>query len=152
MYGFSKDYNDHRIFNYLLYGIIVTIIAAVITAVIFFIVLLSNFASLFPNFSSSAPSSTQISSELSKIFGLILPLFGLVGIIWIAFNVKAFNLVSDKSKVPLSELALKSCLAGALVNICNSNNICRGRRLIFAIRLETLLALLTVGGLVQDVA
>ena len=151
MYGFSKDYNDHRIFNYLLYGIIITIIAAVVTAVIFFIVLLSNFVSLFPSFSSSAPSSTQISSQLSKIFGLILPLFGLVGVIWIAFNVKAFNLLSDKSKVPLFRIGAKVLLAGALVNIVIA--------IIFAvvgvyvaIPLETLLALLTIGGLVQDVA
>ncbi len=117
MYGFSKDYQDNRIFSYLLYGIIITIVAFVILFAILVIVILFNFATLFPTFSSSAPSSTQISSEMSKIFGLIFPLFGLVGIIWIAFNVKAFNLLSDKSKVPLFRTGAKVLLAGALVNI-----------------------------------
>jgi uncharacterized membrane protein len=142
MYGFSKDYQDHRIFSYLLYGIIITIIAAVVLLAILFIVILFNVATLFPNLSSSASQSTQISSQMSRIFGLLFPLFGLVGIIWIAFNVKAFNLLSDKSKV---------LIAGALVNIVLA--------IIFAVigtyvsvSFNTLLALLTIGGLVQDVA
>ena len=151
MYGFSKDYQDHRIFSYLLYGIIITIVAAVIVFAIFVIVILFNFANLFPSLSSSAPSSSQISSEMSKIFGLIFPLFGLVGIIWIAFNVKAFNLLSDKSKVPLLRTGAKVLITGALVNIAIA--------IVFAVvgsnisvSFNTLLALLTIGGLVQDVA
>lgn len=151
MYGFSKDYQDHRIFSYLLYGIIITIIAAVILVAILVIAILFNVATLFPNLSSSMPSSTQISSQMSKIFGLMFPLFGLVGIIWIAFNVKAFNLLSDKSKVPMFRTGAKVLIAGALVNI--------GIALIFAVvgsyvslSFNTLLALLTIGGLVQDVA
>ena len=150
MYGFSKDYQEHRIFSYLLYGIIITIVAAVVVLAIFFIVILFNFASIFPNLSSSAPSS-QISTEMSKIFSLVLPLFSLVGIIWILFNVKAFNLLSDKSKVPLFRTGAKVLIAGALVNIVIA--------IIFAavsfyvsIPLNTLLALLTIGSLVQDVA
>ena len=35
MYGFSKDYQEHRIFSYLLYGIIITIVAAVVVLAIF---------------------------------------------------------------------------------------------------------------------
>ncbi len=149
MYGFSKDYNDHRIFSYLLYGIVITIVAAVIMIVIFVIVILFNFAVMFP--SSSAASSSQISSSISKIFSLILPLFGLVGVIWVVFNVKAFNLLSDKSKVPLFRTGAKVLLAGALVNVVLA--------IIFAIvgfyvsiSLNNLLALLTVGFIVQDVA
>ena len=151
MYGFSKDYQDHRIFSYLLYGIIITIVAFVVLFAILVIVILFNFTTLFPTLSSSAPSSTQISSEMSKIFGLIFPLFGLVGIVWIAFNVKAFNLLSDKSKVPLFRTGAKVLLAGALVNIVIA--------IIFAVvgsyvevSFTTLLAFLTIGGLVQDVA
>ena len=150
MYGFSKDYQEHRIFSYLLYGIIITIVAAVVVLAIFFIVILFNFVNIFPNLSSSAPSS-QISSEMSKIFSLVLPLFSLVGIIWIVFNVKAFNLLSDKSKVPLFRTGAKVLLAGALVNIVIA--------IIFAVvssyvsvPLNALLAVLTIGSLVQDVA
>ena len=151
MYGFSKDYQEHRIFSYLLYGIIITIIAFVILFAILFVFILYNLATLFPSISSSAPSSPQITSEISKTFGLVLPLFGLVGVIWIAFNVKAFNLLSDKSKVPLFRTGAKVLLAGALVNIIIV--------IIFAavgsytvIPINTLLALLTIGGLMQDVA
>ena len=151
MYGFSKDYQDHRIFSYLLYGIIITIVAAVIVLAILVIVILFNLSTLFPNLSSSAPPSSQISSEMSKIFGFVFPLFGLVGIIWIAFNVKAFNLLSDKSKVPLFRTGAKVLIAGAIVNIVIA--------IIFAVvssyvavSFNTLLALLTIGGLVQDVA
>ena len=151
MYGFSKDYQDHRIFSYLLYGIIITIIAAVILLAIFFIVILFNAATLFPNLSSSASSSSQISSQMSKIFGLIFPLFGLVGIIWVAFNVKAFNLLSDKSNVLLFRTGAKVLIAGALVNIVIA--------IIFAVigtyvsvSFTTLFALLTIGGLMQDIA
>jgi uncharacterized membrane protein len=78
-------------------------------------------------------------------------LFSLVGIIWIAFNVKAFNLLSDKSNVPLFRTGAKVLIAGALVNIVIA--------IIFAVvvsfvtvPLNTLLALLTIGGLVQNVA
>ena len=151
MYGFSKDYQDHRIFSYLLYGIIITIVAAVIVFAILFIVILLNLATLFPNLGFSTPPSSQISSEMSRIFGLVFPLFGLVGIIWIAFNVKAFNLLSDKSQVPLFKTGAKVLIAGALANI--------GIAIIFAvvgsfveIPINTLLALLTIGSLVQDVA
>ena len=117
MYGFSKDYQDHRIFSYLLYGLIITIVVAVITVAILFVAILVNLATLFPNFSSSTLPSGQISSEMSRIFGLVFPLFGLVGIIWVAFNVKAFNLLSDKSKVPLFRTGAKVLIAGALVTL-----------------------------------
>jgi uncharacterized membrane protein len=151
MYGFSKDYQENRIFSYLLYGLIITIVAFVVLFSILVIVILFNLATLFPAFSSSAPSSTQISSEMSRIFGYIFPLFGLVGIVWIAFNVKAFNLLSDKSKVLLFRTGAKVLLAGALANIVIA--------IIFSVigsfvevPFTTLLALLTIGGLVQDVA
>ena len=150
MYGFSKDYDEHRIFSNLLNGIVITIIAVVVAIVIAVIIILFNFATLFPNLSSSA-SSSQISSSFSKMFGLILPIFTLVGVIWIAFVVRAFNLLSDKSKVPLFRTGAKVLLVGALVNIVIA--------VIFAVvgfyislSLNNPLALLTIGNLVQSVA
>ena len=149
MYGFSKAYQDNRIFNYLLYGIIITIVAFVIVFAILVVVVLFNYAALFP--SSAAQSSSQISSQISKTFSLILPLFGLVGIIWIAFNVKAFNLLSDKSKVPLFRTGAKVLLAGALVNVVIAI-IIAVVGLYVSISLNALFALLTIGNFVQDVA
>ena len=146
-----KTIKDHRIFSYLLYGIIITIIVAVVLFSILVIVILLNFVVLFPNLSSSISSSSQISSEMSRILEFIIPLFSLVGVIWVSFNVKAFNLLSDKSNVPLFRTGAKVLIAGALVNIVIA--------IILAIvsfyvtlSLTTLLALLTIGSLVQDVA
>jgi uncharacterized membrane protein len=149
MYGFSKDYNEHRIFSSLLYGIVFTIIAFVVVIVIAVIIIIFNFAIFFPNLGySTAP---QISASFSRTFGLILPLFSLVGVVWIAFVVRAFNLLSDKSKVPLFRTGAKVLLAGALVNVVIA--------VIFGIvgfyvvlSINTLLALLNIGSLVQNVA
>jgi len=151
MYGFSKDYNEHRIFSNLVNGILITIIAAVVVTVIAVLIILLNFATLFPNLSSST-SPSQISSSFSKIVGLLSPIFSLVGIVWIAFVMRAFNLLSDKSKVPLFRTGAKVLLTGALVNIVIAT--------IFAVvavgsnvslSINALLALLTVGNLVQDI-
>ncbi len=150
MYGFSKDYNDHRIFSYLMYGIVITIIAVVVATAIAVLVVLFNFVTLFPNL-GSASSSAQISSSFSKTFGVITPIFGLIGIIWIAFVVRAFNLLSDKSQIPLFRVGAKVLLAGALVNIVIAI-IFSVVDIYISIPLNTLLAILTIGGVVQDIA
>ena len=81
----------------------------------------------------------------------ILPVIGFVSLINVVFNVRAFNLLGDKSKVPLFRTAAKVLLAAALIGIVLA--------IIFAViaayvslSYNTLLALLSVGGLVQDVA
>lgn len=151
MYGFSKDYNEPKIFTNILYGLIITIIAAVVLVAIFVVVILFNLSTLLPNFSSSATSSSQISSSMSKIFSETLPFFSLVGVIWIAFNVLSLNLLADKSKVPLFRTGAKVLLAGALVNIVLAI-IFAVVGIYVAIPLNSLFALFIVGGLVQDVA
>lgn len=152
MYGFSKDYSERRIFSNLIYGIVITIIAVVVATVVIVAIVLFNFATLFPNFGSST-SSSQISSSFSKTFGLFTPIFSLVEVVWIAFVMRAFNLLSNKSNVPLFKTGAKVLLAGALVNIVIA--------IIFAsvtvgsnvsLSINTLLALLTAGNLMQDVA
>ena len=150
MYGFSKDYSEQKIFSNLINGIVITIIAVVVVTVIAVIIILFNFATLFPNLSSST-SSTQISSSFSKTLGSVPSFYGLVEVVWIVFVVRAFDLLSDKSKVPLFRTGAKVLLAGALVNIVLA--------VIFAVvgfyvslSLNTLLALLTIGNLMQSVA
>ena len=151
MYGFSKDYNEHRIFNYILYGIIVTIIAAVIVVVIAFIIIFANLGSIIPNFSGSTNSSTQISDMILTYLSPVLAIIGFVGLIYVIFNVKAFNLLADKSQVPLFRTAAKVLLAGSLLNIVIG--------VVFAalaysgsVSINAFSVVAIPGGLVQDIA
>jgi len=48
MYGFSRDYNEHRIFNYILYGFLCTIVAAIIAVAIVVVIFLSNLGTIIP--------------------------------------------------------------------------------------------------------
>src|SRR5208282_5929696 len=120
-------------------------IAVVVAIVIAVIIILFNFATLFPNLSSSTSSSSP------NTFGFISPFFSLAAVVWIVFIVRAFNLLSDKSKVPLFRTGAKLVLAGALVNIVIAVTFgvvgCY-----VALSLNPLLALLTVGNLMQNVA
>jgi len=151
MYGFSRDYSESRIFSYILYGIVFVIVAAVVVVAIALFVTLSAMASLFPTIGSS-PSSSQISGQLLKLLLPMFPAFGLIGLVWIMFNVRAFNLLGEKSKVNLFKTAAKVLLAGACVTLAVT--------VIFAVigsaislSYNTLLLTLSVpGGLVQDAA
>jgi len=151
MYGFSNDYKEHRIFSNLMHGILFTIVAVVVAIGVVVLIVLFNFSTLFPNLGSST-SSTQISASFSRTLSLFLPISSLVGVVWTVFVVRAFNLLADKSKVPLFKTGAKVLLAGALVNIVIA--------IVFAVvsvganvsfSLNTTVALLTVGNLVQDV-
>jgi uncharacterized membrane protein len=151
MYGFSKDYQDEKIFNYILYGLIITIVAAIVAVIIAFFVIFTNLVSMFPSLSSSTASSSQIMSSVVKSLVPILPIFGVIMLIWVVFNVRAFNLLADKSKVPLFRTAATVLLAGALLTIVLG--------IIFAaiapyvsISYNTLLAIELPGGIVQEAA
>lgn len=151
MYGFSKDYNEHRIFNYILYGIIVTIIAAVIVGIIAFIIIFANLGSIIPNFNGLTNSPTQISDMLLNYLSPVLAIIGFVGLIYVIFNVKAFNLLADKSQVPLFRTAAKVLLAGSLLNIVIG--------VVFAalaysgsVSINAFAVMAIPGGLVQDIA
>jgi uncharacterized membrane protein len=151
MYGFSKSYGEHRIFNYILYGIIISIIAAVIVGAIAIVIVLSNFASIFPNINSSTTMPNQITDALTSNLSPVFSVIGFVGFISIVFNVKAFNLLADKSQVPLFRTAAKVLLAGGLVTIVLG--------IVFAVlaaygsvSFDGLLIISIPGGLVQDVA
>ncbi len=117
MHGFSQDYGESRIFEYLLNGIIVTIVLGILTLIVAFAVVIANASSLFPIFSSSAASQSQVSSSVWKSILPLLPVFSVVGLIWILFNVRSLNLLGDKSKVALFRTGAKVLLAGALVSV-----------------------------------
>lgn len=107
MYGFSKDYAERRIWDYIVTGIILTIIIAVIAFVlgvgIIFLFL----------FGTASFNSAAIPSSVAWI----LPLFSLIGLIYVVFVVRALNLLGAKSEVPLFRTGTKMLLAGSLVNI-----------------------------------
>jgi uncharacterized membrane protein len=151
MYGFSKDYGEHKILNYIIYGIIYTIIAAVIIGVIAIIVVLANLGSIIPNLGASTTSPTQIQDMMLTYLGPFFAVFGVIGLIYVVFSVKAFNLLSDKSQVPLFRTGAKVLLAGGLLTTVLG--------IVFAVLVvsgslsfNALLVIAIPGGLVQDIA
>jgi uncharacterized membrane protein len=152
MHGFSQDYGESHIFEYLVNGIIVTIVIGILTLIVALAVVISNASSLFPIFSSSAASQSQMSSSVWKSILPLLPVFSVVGLIWILFNVRSLNLLGDKSKVVLFRTGAKVLLAGAVLSVAVSATIAViGSSM--SISYNTVLPILSVpGGLVQDVA
>jgi uncharacterized membrane protein/ribosomal protein S27AE len=146
MYGFSKDYGERRIFNYLIYGLVGTIIAGAVIGIIWFAL---TFASIFSNFSNvNPPLSSNIMMQYTA------PLTGAIGVatlIWVYFNFKAYNLLGDKSEVPLFRIGAKILLAGAILNII-MGALVAGLTLTGAIDLSTFTLALTPGAIVAYAA
>jgi len=151
MYGFSRDYSDHAIFNNLLYGLIIAIVAGVIAGAVTIILVLSNLSGIIPNLNSTPTPPTQITSSMLSSIRPVFPLFAAIGLIWVWFNFRAFNLLSDKSNVPLFRTGAKVLLIGAVVSVAIA--------VVFAVigsslsmSYNTLLILFIPGSIVQDVA
>ncbi len=147
MYGFSRDYGEHRIFNYLLYGFLATIVAAIVALVVVVVIFLTNLTTLIPNTNAPNISPFQGSSFLAPFTAV----FSFVGIIWVVFNVLAFRLLGTKSMVPLFKTGALVLLIGAVVNV--------GVGIVFAAMLyvgsigyNTYLLAAIPGGLVQNAA
>ncbi len=118
MYGFSRDYNEHKIFDYLLYGFIATIVAAVIVGIVFLVFIFSNiFSSLSSLGTSPTPSPSEITSSVLTGTPPFVALFSAVSLIWIVANLLAFRLLATKSGVPLFRTAAYILLAGAVINL-----------------------------------
>jgi uncharacterized membrane protein len=113
MHGFSRDYDEHRIFDYVLYGFIIAIVVGVIFAVVFGAFVLSSVLSSSQAINPLDPS--QITSLITQSFMTFLPVFGILGVIYIAFNLRAFNLLADKSGVSLFRTGAKVLFAGAVL-------------------------------------
>jgi uncharacterized membrane protein len=150
MYGLSKDYNEHRIFDYVLYGLIITIVAAVIAGLILIVYFFTNLASIFPNLNVT-PSSPQINSTMLSALAPFLGVFGFITLINIVFNVLALNLLASKTQVRLFRTTAKVFLAGAVVQIAAG--------IVFAVwassgsvSLDTIALVSVPGGLVQYIA
>jgi uncharacterized membrane protein len=114
MYGFSKDYAEPRIFNYIIYGIIGSIISAVVIVIVWFVFVIT---AVLSNFTSLPTGSGAIQSWLSPYLSPLTSVTSLVMLVWIFFNYKAYNFLAEKSKVPIFRTAAKIFVAGAIINI-----------------------------------
>lgn len=115
MYGFSRDYNEPRIFRYIIYAFIGTIVTAGVILTIWIVLTLVNVfnqATL-----SSLNSSTDTDLLLAPYLAPITPIMSVIMLIWIYFNYKSYNLLAAKSEVPVFRSAAKIFVLGALVNI-----------------------------------
>jgi len=112
MHGFSRDYGERRIFNYLIYGLVGTIIAGVVIGIIWFAL---TFASIFSSFSNvNPPFSPNI---VMPYAALLMGSIGIATLVWVYFNFKAYNLLGEKSGVPLFWTGARILLGGAILNV-----------------------------------
>jgi uncharacterized membrane protein len=118
MYGFSRDYGERRIFNYVLYGLLIGIVAAVAAVIFMVAFFLASFASLIPAFgSSNPPTSNQIQTLMLPYIAPFLVVFAFIGLVNVVLDVRAFNLLGDKSGVSMFRTAAKVLLAGGLLMV-----------------------------------
>jgi uncharacterized membrane protein len=147
MYGFSRDYSEHKIFNYILYGIVITVIAAVVAFAFLFALVLVD---LVPRFSSSS-NPGDITGAIAGYLPPLVAVFGFISLIYVVANVKAFNLLGDKSEVPLFKSAAKVMLAGALLTIV-LGLVLSGFAFTSLASTSDFAVLAIPGGVVQDIA
>ena len=120
MYGFSKDYNQPKIFYNILYGLIAAIVSAIVIGVIWLVTFMANIFSLIPTIASS--TSTQIPSN--QIQEIIMPYtatltaaMSVVILVWIFFFYKSLDLLAKKSEVQLFRSAAKIFVIGAAITV-----------------------------------
>ena len=109
IYNFSKDYNERKIFDNILTGIIATIVVGVVAAVAFVIFAFTSILEL--------ADPALFSSTLLTAISPFVVVFGFVSLIYLVFMVKSLNLLADKSQIILFNKSGKIFLAGAAVNI-----------------------------------
>ncbi|MCW3998637.1 MAG: DUF996 domain-containing protein [Candidatus Bathyarchaeota archaeon] len=116
MFGFSRDYQERRIFNYILYGIVITVVVAVAAAAFMFAYLFANIGSIATGLNPN-PSQSDISTLLSPYISPFITIFEFIGLIYVVFEVLAFNLLSQKTSVPLFKHGARLLLLGGILSI-----------------------------------
>jgi uncharacterized membrane protein/ribosomal protein L40E len=152
MHGFSKDYNEHRIFSYILKGLIATIVLAVVTGVIWFVLFMVSILNVISTLNPVPPASSfQLGSLITPYYAPLMAAMTVVLLVWIIYNYKAYNLLADKSGVHHFRNAAKIFVAGAAVNIAVGVFLAA---LSFSglVSYNTLLLVSTPGGLIMYVA
>ena len=100
MYGLSKNYQDPAIFNYVLYGIIASIVLGVMVAAISLFIVLSNLGNITTSY--TAPSfGTQFVQNYFQSFIPVLLASSFLSLVPALFNMLAFNRLANKSGVRL---------------------------------------------------
>jgi len=117
MYGFSKDYAERRIFNYILYGLIIAVVMAIIIGIFWLAIFMVSIFSLFSSGLTPSASTPQIQSLITPYYAPLLAAMTVVSLVWVLFNYKAFNLLAEKSATPLFRTAAKIFVAGGVVNV-----------------------------------
>jgi uncharacterized membrane protein len=152
MHGFSQAYGEHKIFDYPLYGFIIAIVASVVAFAALLLYAFLNLAGTLSsyNLSSATPSPTLTSSQIIPYIVPFIAVFGVITLVNVLFDFWAFNLLGEKSHVPLFRTGAKVMLAGAALIVIVG---------IFALAVSpsllsfsTLYLITLPGGIVQDIA
>ncbi len=118
MHGFSRDYGEHRIFSYLLYGFIAAIVMSIIIVAIWFVLIMANVFTLIGSLNPSGlTDSTQIQSLIAPYFASLMVAVSLAMVVWVVANYKSLNLLANKSEVQHFRVAAKFFLLGAVVSV-----------------------------------
>jgi len=118
MHGFSRDYGERKIFSYLLYGFIITVVALIVIFAMWFTLVFANiFTSIRGLNTSGQATSTQILSFITPYLTPLILAASIASTIWILANYKAFKLLADKSEVQQFRTAAILFLLGGIVNI-----------------------------------
>jgi uncharacterized membrane protein len=109
MYGFSKDYSERRIFTYIIYGFVGTIITGLIIGVVWAAFTITSL------FSSSLNPSPY--SSISPYTSFFTATFSIASLVWVYFLVKSYNLLGDKSEIPTFKAGARILLMGAVLTV-----------------------------------
>ena len=114
MWGFSKDYKDPVIFNNALYAFISSLILGFLVGAVVIAFVLMNTGSLFPLLpGGGTPNVSELMERLLRYIVPVFPVISFLGIIPAAFNMRAFNRLSEKSNVALFRIVGLLGLAAA---------------------------------------
>ncbi|MCW4025623.1 MAG: DUF996 domain-containing protein [Candidatus Bathyarchaeota archaeon] len=119
MFGLSRDYKEHGIFNNILYGAIAFIATAAIVGVIIGITaLLFSASELNPNLTPNPVSVVSIAdtpSFTSELLSVSEPVIaGLATVMFAVFFIRSLNVLAEKSGVALFKTTAKVLLASAI--------------------------------------
>jgi uncharacterized membrane protein len=85
MYGFSRDYGEHKIFNYILYGLIGTIVSAIVAGVILTAYIMLNLFDAIRSLNPVPNMSSHIQSLLTPYYAPFVAVISVVMLVWILF-------------------------------------------------------------------
>jgi uncharacterized membrane protein len=116
MYGFSKDYAERRIIMYIVYGILIAIISGVIIGVAWIGFAIISVLGQLSN-AGSPSGSAQMQALINPFTAILIPALSAIALVTMLFIYKSYNLLAEKSGVPLFRTAAKIFVLSAILNI-----------------------------------